>query len=75
MVPWNVSADYYGIRYEKVTEKDLLERPRPGTYVMSTHFLIRARMWAHRDAVNSDWLDRYTPLDRIGYSLYVYRFE
>lgn len=69
------SPEYYGISYRDLTDQDLEVKPRPGVYAMSVMWLIRGRMVAHREGIHSDWLDRYKPIGRVGYSIYVYRFE
>lgn len=71
---WNGSPDYYGIRYEPVTKQDWLERPRPGLYAVSVMWLVRGRLAARTEGAHCDWLDRYEPVDRVGYSFYIYRF-
>jgi hypothetical protein len=75
LYPWNGSPEYYGIRFEPVTSADWLVRPRPGLYAISTMALVRGRLSARTEGAHSDWLDRYRPLDRVGYSFYIYRFE
>ena len=75
LYPWNGSPQYYGIRFEPVTSMDWLDRPRPGLYAISTMALVRGRLVARTEGARSDWLDRYQPLDRVGYSFYIYRFE
>jgi hypothetical protein len=74
LYPWNGSPQYYGIRYEPVTSGDWLDRPQPGVYAISTMALVRGRLVARTDGAHSDWLDRYQPVDRVGYSFYIYRF-
>ncbi len=75
LYPWNGSPRYYGIRAEPVTRADWLEQPRPGLYAISTMALVRGRLTARTEGARSDWLDRYRPIDRVGYSFYIYRFE
>jgi len=75
LYPWNGSPEYYGIRFEPVTSQDWLVRPRPGLYAISTMALVRGRLEARTSGAESDWLDRYRPSDRVGYSFYIYRFE
>ncbi len=72
---WNGSPDYYGIRYEPVTKRDWVEKPRPGVYAVSVMWLVRGRLQARLEGAKSDWLDRYAPIDRVGYSFYIYRFD
>jgi len=75
LYPWNGSPQYYGIRGEPVTPSDWLDRPRPGLYAISTMALARGRLTAQTEGAHSDWLDRYVPIDRVGYSFYIYGFE
>ncbi len=72
---WNGSPEYYGIRYEPVTMRDWVEKPRPGVYAVSIMWLVRGRLYARLEGTQCDWLDRYVPSDRVGYSFYIYRFE
>lgn len=75
LYPWNGSPEYYGIRFEPVTREDWLDRPQPGLYAISTMALVRGRLEALSGGARSAWLDRYRPVDRVGYSFYIYRFE
>lgn len=68
------NAAYYGIRAEPIEDRDWLTTPRPGVYVFGTHMLIRGQLHARQLGAKSDWLDRYEPIGRIGYSLWVYEF-
>lgn len=74
LYPWNGNPAYYGIRSEPVTAHDWLVAPRPGLYAISVQALVRGRETARAEGAASDWLDRYRPVDRIGYSFLVYRF-
>ena len=71
---WTARPEYYGIRATPVHVNDWRYTPSPGVYVISTQMLIRGRLEAREKGWKTDWLDRYTPADRIGYSLYVFRF-
>ncbi len=70
---WNGSPDYYGIPYEPVTKHDWEEEPRPGVYAISTMWLIHGMDTAARTGAKSDWLRRYHPIGRVGYSFWLYR--
>jgi 4-amino-4-deoxy-L-arabinose transferase-like glycosyltransferase len=72
---FNTSPAYYGIRWERVIETDLFQKPRPGVYVMSVHILVRVRLLGLRNNTHSDWLSDHQPIGRVGYSFLVYRFE
>jgi len=60
--------EYYGIRAEWLQPADLTRTPAPGIYIIGAYDLIRAR--AH---YGIDWLTRYEVIDRIGYSIFVFR--
>jgi hypothetical protein len=70
---WNGSPDYYGISYEPVTKRDWEQEPRPGVYAISTMWLIHGMDTAARTGVKTDWLRRYRPFGRVGYSFFLYR--
>ena len=63
----------YGVRAETFDLADV-EHPRPGLYAISAHYLAYFRKLAALEGADSDWLSKYEPIDRIGYSIYVYRF-
>jgi hypothetical protein len=42
--------------------------------VFGTHLLIRGEYYAATRGLATDWLRRYRPVARIGYSLWVFRF-
>jgi len=70
------APDYYGIRALPVSDREwAAASPSPGVYVFSTHLLIRGELHARERALPTDWLSRYEPIDRVGYSLYLFRFE
>ena len=69
------SPAYYGIRALPVSNADWSGKPPPGLYAMSTHLLIRGEYFARTKGLATDWLSRYEPIGRIGYSLYLFRFE
>lgn len=62
--------EYYGIRAEQMQLADLARTPEPGIYIIGAYDLIRARAY-----YGIDWLKRYKVVDRIGYSVYVFRVE
>ena len=72
---WNASADYYGIPWQQVSEAEWRTRPLPGIYAVSTHLLIRGENYARTLDARTDWLSRYQPIGRVGYSIYLFRFE
>jgi len=66
---------YYGIRAEPVTAREWEVHPDPGWYAMSTQMLIRGELIARERRKQTNWLSRYRPVDRIGYSLYIFKFD
>jgi len=64
-------TEYYGLPRNlgiaEIREKLLFNRPSAGTYIISTHYIIRMRH------VSPAW-KTYKPIDRIGESLWVYAF-
>jgi 4-amino-4-deoxy-L-arabinose transferase-like glycosyltransferase len=71
----NVNPDYYGIPWRPLTDREWSGDPPPGVYAVGTHLLIRGRWYAQQRGLKTDWLDRYEPIGRVGYSCYVFRFE
>lgn len=72
---WNGDPAYYGIRALPVSDTEWAVRRPPGLYAVSTHLLIRGRLFAREKGYDTDWLDRYEPVGRIGYSMYLFRFD
>jgi 4-amino-4-deoxy-L-arabinose transferase-like glycosyltransferase len=75
--------EYYagpdGIRWQSWTYRMAGSRnPPPGVYAISVNNLIAIRretIWLNQPwNPNFDWLNRFQPSDRIGYSIYIYRF-
>jgi tetratricopeptide (TPR) repeat protein len=44
-------------------------------YLMGASHLRRSSLFDHCPGVHFDWLESYRPLDRLGWSIYVYRFS
>lgn len=65
----------YDVRASRMPDEDVL-LPRPGrVYAISAHNLVHFRKVAHRiDRPDIDWLALYTPFERLGGSIYLYRF-
>lgn len=72
--PWNGDPAYYGISSEPATDHDIKVEPSPGVYAVSTHMLVRGEYDAMMEGANSDWMTRYEPIARIGYSIYLFEF-
>jgi len=64
----------YGVDAVPMSREEI-ERPRPGYYAVSAHFLIRFRALGIRTGRDLDWLRRYEPIGRAGWSIYIFRIE
>jgi hypothetical protein len=62
----------YGVRSERF-DLSRLESPPPGLYAISAHYLAYFRKLAALAGADSDWLTRYQPVARAGYSIWIYR--
>jgi 4-amino-4-deoxy-L-arabinose transferase-like glycosyltransferase len=62
----------YGVEAEAVSSVTELIAPRPGTYAISAHWLVRLRHLAPRLGPGVDWLRRFEPVGHAGYSIFVY---
>jgi hypothetical protein len=58
----------YGIKYQRLDFKDVMQEPGPGLYAVSAHLV--ARVPNLRGA--STWLQRVPPAAIVGHSLYIY---
>ena len=54
-------------------DPELAADPPPGSYAISAHYLVYLRKLGRREGRDLDWLGRYEPIDRAGYSIYLYR--
>lgn len=68
------APDYYGISWEPITPTEWAGPPPPGVYAVGTNVLLRGELWARQTGVGADWLSRYQPKARVGYSLFVFEF-
>ena len=68
-----IAPELYGVRATPMTEVDYRD-PAPGLYALSTHQLVWLRKLEFFTHAGLDWLTRYEPIDRIGYSIYIFRF-
>jgi 4-amino-4-deoxy-L-arabinose transferase-like glycosyltransferase len=70
---------YYGDRFG-ITFKPWLvamavsEKPPPGVYAISVNHLVELEVPDQKDS-RLDWLRRFQPSEKIGYSIYVFRFR
>lgn len=61
--------DYYRVRAQPMETAVLARPPEPGvTYIVGAWELVRAKEYFH-----VDWLKQYPVVDRIGYSVFVFR--
>ena len=65
--------DAVGITHQAVTHAEIIS-PKPGVYAISAHLLVYIRKTARKANADIDWLEKYRPFDRAGYSIYLYRF-
>jgi hypothetical protein len=63
----------YGVHATMLEDIRALVDPAPGTYAISVHLLVRLKRLASRGDARLDWLSRYRPVGRAGYSIYIYR--
>jgi 4-amino-4-deoxy-L-arabinose transferase-like glycosyltransferase len=65
----------YGIDAEQLPlNTNQIRQPEPHYYAMSTHQLTWFRKIKKQYNLDIDWLTKYKPIDRIGYSIYIYKF-
>ena len=69
----SVPVEAYGVQAVAMTPGEI-RQPRAGTYAVSAHQLVHFRKIRKRTGENIDWLTRFEPIDRAGYSIYIYRF-
>ncbi|MDA0747870.1 MAG: glycosyltransferase family 39 protein [bacterium] len=70
----NISPQAYGVHASPMQGNDVLS-PRPGYYAISAHNLVFFRKMQKRTDHNLDWLTRYRPVARAGYSIYIYQIQ
>lgn len=72
----NLEFKYYGLK--NIIPQNTIkwwENPS-GRYAIATHFLIRLQQAAKINKIpEMDWLNSFQPVDRIGYSFFVYEFK
>ncbi len=66
--------DHFGVPAEHFPGRDWAVSPRPGAYVVSANQLVRGLLQARERGWQSDWLNRYQPVDVLGGTLYLYVF-
>lgn len=71
------ALDYYGIGKEKniIYRKENWWTQPKGTYVVSSHFLVRAKIMSQiMNDPSLDWASLYKPVNKIGQSFFIYEF-
>jgi hypothetical protein len=63
----------YGVR-SVAFDVSRVEDPPPGTVAISAHYLAGLRKLQNRTGADADWLTRYAPVAKAGYSIFIYRF-
>ena len=69
------APDYFGVPQEDFPVEDWAIAPRPGAYVISAGYLVRGLSQARDREWRSDWLNRYSPVDVLGGTLYLFIFD
>ncbi len=72
----DLAVPYYGIRARGMSVQEIRD-PREDWYAVSAHALQRpvVATGPGGERIRFDWLDRFEPIARVGYSIYVYRFD
>lgn len=70
------TADYraYGVSAEVIPNEEIFSPQRGTTYAVSSNLLIEFRRHHLLSGADTDWLAKYTPEARAGYSIFIYRF-
>lgn len=64
----------YGVEALEFPLSDI-ESPQKGAYyAVSMHFLVWFKKLSLETGKNIDWLTKFQPIDRAGYSIYIYKF-
>lgn len=63
----------YGVRAVAFDPREAL-RPKPGVKAISAHFLVGFRKFQALTGEDADWLSKYEPIAKAGYSIFIYRF-
>ncbi len=67
------TPELYGVKTEVVSGQEI-RSPGPGTYAVSAHYLAYFRKVKKDTGFDLDWLTKYQPVGRAGYSIYIYEF-
>lgn len=70
----SAKPEAYGVEAMEFTRSDM-EVPQKGTYyAISVHYLIGFRKLSFTTGKDVDWLTKFQPVGRAGYSIYIYKF-
>jgi tetratricopeptide (TPR) repeat protein len=70
-----LDREKYGIVADTMKLEDAVW-PQPGiTYVVGASYLQRNSLFNDYPGIRLQWYERYRPIDKVGWSLYVYRFS
>ncbi|MEJ2343016.1 MAG: glycosyltransferase family 39 protein [Gemmatimonadales bacterium] len=69
-----VPPSAYGVESVPLQAEDFFIQG-PGYYAVSAHTLVWFRKIKAQTGLAIDWLTRYEPVGRAGYSIYIYRFD
>jgi hypothetical protein len=76
MYPFSsVDPGFYGISYEKIEIRDIYWPRTDCTYFISAEYLQRNSISRRFRGLRFHWLEKYKPVDKIGWSIFVYRFS
>ena len=65
----------YGISLPSMVDQEEVCAPRKTAYAVSAHRLAFFEKVARTRGATCSWLTRYTPVDRVAYSIYIYDFR
>jgi len=70
-----LAPERFGVHADRMTLRDLAW-PEPGiTYLAGASYLQRSSLFNDHPGIHPGWLQRYRPLERIGWSIYAFRFS
>ncbi len=70
-----IRLEHYGIAHERMRLRDVVWPEAGVTYIAGASYLQRNSLSNEYPGVRFQWLQRYRPVHKIGWSLYVYRFS
>ncbi len=70
-----IAREHYGIQADPILLRDAVWPQPDVTYFAGASYLQRNSLFNDRPGVRFHWLERYQPVDKIGWSIFVYRFS